>query len=271
MHFYGGEEMEIGFRTWQCGGDIEFLPCSHVFHVFRVADHWQGTDSGTVAYKVPGIEITRNKLRAAAVWMDEYSKLVEYASPPLPTDMTLGQLDTRKRLREKLHCKSFSWYLENAAPATYVPHIEGLRAGSLASISPATREGCLDTLGGNTPGLYPCHGQHGTQGFVFDGSGLVRLPVQMYKSCLHAGSADKLELKQKVCSKLLNSLAEVATKEVKKSGVFAIPALCRLKTRTKPATKAGKREIFGKVVMVKAKPAKKIVKAYPVAALKKSI
>ena len=39
----------------------------------------------------------------------------------------------------------------------------------------------------------------------------------------------------------------------------------------KPATKAGKREIFGKMVVVKAKPAKTIVKAYCVAALKKSI
>merc|ERR1712161_160991 len=75
--------------------------------------------------------------------------------------------------------------------------------------------------------------------------------------------------KKSVCAKALNFLAEVATKEVKKTGVFAVPGLCRLKTRTKPATKAGKREIFGKMVMVKAKPARKIVKAYPVAALKK--
>ena len=44
-----------------------------------------------------------------------------------------------------------------------------------------------------------------------------------------------------------------------------------LKTRMKPAQKAGKREIFGKVVMVKAKPAKKIVKAFPVSALRKSV
>jgi len=40
---------------------------------------------------------------------------------------------------------------------------------------------------------------------------------------------------------------------------------------TKPATKARKREIFGKTVVVKAKPARKVVKAFPVAALKKSI
>merc|ERR1712190_258908 len=93
----------------------------------------------------------------------------------------------------------------------------------------------------------------------------------MSKSNIAKAMANSLELKQKVCGKMLNILAEVATKEVKKKGLFAIPALCRFKTRTKPATKAGKREIFGKVVMVKAKPATKVVKAYPVAALKRSI
>jgi len=36
-------------------------------------------------------------------------------------------------------------------------------------------------------------------------------------------------------------------------------------------TKAGKKEVFGKVVMVKAKPATTVVKAYCVSALKKSI
>ena len=39
----------------------------------------------------------------------------------------------------------------------------------------------------------------------------------------------------------------------------------------KPATKAGKREVFSKVVFLEAKPAKTIVKAYAVAALKRSI
>merc|ERR1712207_103405 len=90
----------------------------------------------------------------------------------------------------------------------------------------------------------------------------------MTKSNIAKALADGLELKQKVCSKLLNSLAEVATKEVKKAGVFAVPGLCRLKTRTKPATKAGKREIFGKICVVKAKPARKIVKAFPAKAIK---
>merc|ERR1711957_476999 len=93
----------------------------------------------------------------------------------------------------------------------------------------------------------------------------------MTKSAIAKTLATQLELKQKVCSTFLNTLVTVATKEVSKTGVFAIPGLCRLKTRTKPATKAGKREMFGKVVMVKAKPAKKVVKAFATAGLKKCI
>ena len=93
----------------------------------------------------------------------------------------------------------------------------------------------------------------------------------MSKSGIAAALAEATELKPAACKKALESLAEIATKEVKTTGKFTIPGLCMLKTRKKPATKAGKREVFGKVMMVKAKPAKTIVKAYCVSALKKSI
>merc|ERR1712187_513254 len=93
----------------------------------------------------------------------------------------------------------------------------------------------------------------------------------MTKGAIAEALATECELKKSVCSKMINSLAEVATKEVKSTGVFTLPGLCKIKTRMKLATKAGKREVFGKVVMVKAKPARKIVKAFPVAALKKSV
>merc|ERR1712232_110886 len=91
------------------------------------------------------------------------------------------------------------------------------------------------------------------------------------KAMTKGGIAEALststETKKSVCGQILNSLAEIATQEVKSTGVFTIPGLCKIKTRVKPATKAGKREVFGKVVMVKAKPARKVVKAFPVSAL----
>merc|ERR1719412_439089 len=93
----------------------------------------------------------------------------------------------------------------------------------------------------------------------------------MTKGALADELAKGTELKKAVAAKVINSLAEIATAEVKKAGVFTLPGLCRIKTRVKPATKAGKREIFGKMTVVKAKPAKTIVKAFPVAALKAGI
>merc|ERR1739848_62536 len=83
--------------------------------------------------------------------------------------------------------------------------------------------------------------------------------------------AEECELKATVAGKMIASLAAIATKEVQKNGIFTFPGLCRIKTRQKPATKACKKEIFGKMQMVKAKPARTIVKAFPVAALKKSV
>merc|ERR1739847_18230 len=93
----------------------------------------------------------------------------------------------------------------------------------------------------------------------------------MTKGALLKAIAAEHGLKAKACSNVLNSLVAVATTEVKKSGVFTVPGVCRIKTRTKPATKACVRVMFGKETKVKAKPAKTVVKAFAVAALKKQI
>merc|ERR1712190_68686 len=99
----------------------------------------------------------------------------------------------------------------------------------------------------------------------------MKAAAAMSQGALTAAIATATGLKAADCKKALASLATVGTKEVKASGKFTIPGLAMLKLKTKPATKAGKREMFGKVVLVKAKPAKTIVKAFAVSALKKSV
>merc|ERR1712066_119462 len=89
------------------------------------------------------------------------------------------------------------------------------------------------------------------------------------KSGFSEAIASEAEMPKKEVLKVLGSLASVATVQVKSAGKVTIPGLCMIKTRRKPATQAGKREMFGKVVVVKAKPAKTVVKAFAVAALKK--
>merc|ERR1712003_169315 len=91
----------------------------------------------------------------------------------------------------------------------------------------------------------------------------------MSKGALLKTIATEQGLKSKTCSQLFNTFVSIASKEVKKTGVFAIPGLCRIKTKTKPATKAGVKVIFGKEMKVKA--AKTVVKVYPAVALKKQI
>merc|ERR1712157_271680 len=91
----------------------------------------------------------------------------------------------------------------------------------------------------------------------------------MTKGGLAEALAAESGLKKSECGKLIGSIGGIAAKELKGAGKFTIPGVCMVKTRKKAATPAGKREVFGKVVMVKAKPAKTVVKAYPVAALKK--
>merc|ERR1719456_1838010 len=93
----------------------------------------------------------------------------------------------------------------------------------------------------------------------------------MTKGGLAEALAGETEIKKSECMKIVNSLAGIATEQVKSAGKFVLPGICMVKTRLKPATKAGKREVFGKVMMVKAKPARTVVKAYPVSALKKSV
>merc|ERR1719231_854198 len=93
----------------------------------------------------------------------------------------------------------------------------------------------------------------------------------MTKSQIAKTLAEQQGLKQKACSQYLNSFVEIACQEVKKTGAFTIPGLCKIKTRTKPATPAGVRNIFGKEVKCAAKPAKKVLRVLALPSLKKQI
>lgn len=65
MEVWGGENLELSFKGWMCGGRIEISPCSRVGHVFRM---W-------TPYKLDLNDIARNNIRVAEVWMDEFKYL----------------------------------------------------------------------------------------------------------------------------------------------------------------------------------------------------
>merc|ERR1719440_817318 len=70
--------------------------------------------------------------------------------------------------------------------------------------------------------------------------------------------------------KVVDALETVVTGAVKSNGKVVLPGICRVVLKHKPATKAGKRMAFGKMVTVKAKPARKVVKIFAVKSLKEN-
>merc|ERR1712050_261353 len=118
---------------------------------------------------------------------------------------------------------------------------------------------------------YPCQSPSRPTVYIVSAMGAMKAVKAMPKGAIADSIATSVELKKSQVSKVLDALAGVASEQVVKVGKFTIPGLCMIKPRKKPATKAGKREVFGKTVFVKAKPAKTVVKAYCVSALKKAV
>lgn len=168
---WGGEEMEISFKIWQCGGKIECVPCSRVAHAFRSTAHTK-----TVSY-IDSDAVSRNRLRVSAVWMDEaHHKIMEIGAAPLAKGYDLGDLTEARKIRTNLQCRDFAWYLTNVYPELYTPDLTSSHHGAMR-IRGKTQ--CLDTYGATamnkTMGVYGCHGGHGTQAFLLTKDGHLRL------------------------------------------------------------------------------------------------
>ncbi|XP_044253613.1 polypeptide N-acetylgalactosaminyltransferase 5 isoform X1 [Tribolium madens] len=175
MDIWGGENLEMSFRVWQCGGKLEIIPCSHVGHVFR--DKSPYTFPGGVS-KI----VLHNAARVAEVWMDEWRDFY-YAMNPGARSVPVGDVSARRELRERLKCKSFRWYLENVYPESQMP-LEYYYLGDIRNVE---TKNCLDTMGrksGENLGMTYCHNLGGNQVFAYT----KRQQIMSDDNCLDASN-----------------------------------------------------------------------------------
>ncbi|XP_023678709.1 polypeptide N-acetylgalactosaminyltransferase 9-like isoform X2 [Paramormyrops kingsleyae] len=164
MEVYGGENIELGMRVWQCGGSMEVLPCARVAHIERTKKPY----NNDIDYYAK-----RNALRAAEVWMDEFKTHV-YMAWNIPINspgVDFGDVSDRVSLRKKLRCRSFRWYLEHVYPEMRI-YNDTITYGEVRNSKASGY--CLDqgSEDDNKAILYPCHGmssqlaRYSTQGLL---------------------------------------------------------------------------------------------------------
>ncbi|XP_076361444.1 putative polypeptide N-acetylgalactosaminyltransferase 9 [Tachypleus tridentatus] len=164
---WGGENLELSFKIWMCHGTLEIVPCSHVGHIFRKRSPYKWRSGVNV--------LKRNTVRLAEVWLDDYAK---YYYQRVGYDLgDFGDVSSREKLRKKLKCKSFDWYIKNVYPELFVPgdavasgEVRNLGEGSTMCLdSPARRDELYKPVG-----LYPCHRQGGNQYWMLSKHGEIR-------------------------------------------------------------------------------------------------
>ncbi|XP_050012061.1 polypeptide N-acetylgalactosaminyltransferase 12 isoform X1 [Alexandromys fortis] len=176
MEVWGGENLEFSFRIWQCGGTLETHPCSHVGHVFPKQAPYSRSKA------------LANSVRAAEVWMDEFKELYYHRNPRARLE-PFGDVTERKKLRAKLQCKDFRWFLETVYPELHVPED---RPGFFGMLQNKGLKGyCLDynppnenQVDGHQVLLYLCHGMGQNQFFEYTSQKEIRYNTRQPEACV---------------------------------------------------------------------------------------
>ncbi|XP_047493614.1 putative polypeptide N-acetylgalactosaminyltransferase 10 isoform X1 [Penaeus chinensis] len=160
LDIWGGEQYELSFKIWQCGGTMVDAPCSRIGHIYRKFAPFPNPGMGDF--------VGRNYRRVAEVWMDEYAEFI-YKRRPHYRNIDPGDLSEQKAIRQKLQCRPFRWFMEEVAPdlVKVYPPVEppDFASGKIQSIVDSNL--CVDTRykrHGDRFGMQEC-GHGGEQSF----------------------------------------------------------------------------------------------------------
>ena len=173
LQIWGGENFELSFKIWQCGGSIEWVPCSHVGHVYRTHMPY---GLGSIDHKIPVINI--NYMRVVEVWLDPEYREYFYTRQPDMRGYPLGDLSEQVALKDRLQCKPFKYFMDEVAYAVldkFPPLPPNVAWGEVIWQNGATSycwdKGHQDT--GTILNIHGCHHQGGNQMFRFNDRGQI--------------------------------------------------------------------------------------------------
>ncbi|XP_046308953.1 polypeptide N-acetylgalactosaminyltransferase 15 isoform X1 [Marmota monax] len=128
MSLRGGENLEMSFKAWLCGGSVEILPCSRVGHIYRNQD----TQSSSLDQEA----ILRNKVRLAEIWLGSFKETFYRHSPEAFVLSKAEKPDCTERLQlqRRLGCRTFHWFLANIYPEMYPSEHRPRFSGKLHNI-----------------------------------------------------------------------------------------------------------------------------------------
>uniref|UniRef100_A0A3Q3L257 Polypeptide N-acetylgalactosaminyltransferase n=1 Tax=Mastacembelus armatus TaxID=205130 RepID=A0A3Q3L257_9TELE len=182
LQIWGGENFEISYKIWQCGGQLLFVPCSRVGHIYRLQG-WQGNPPPAHVGSSPTL---KNYVRVVEVWWDEYKDYF-YASRPETLTLAYGDISELKRFREEHRCKTFKWFMEEIAydvPLHYPLPPKNVDWGEIRGFESSY---CIDSMGHTNGGnveIGPCHRMGGNQLFRINEAN----QLMQYDQCLTKGS-----------------------------------------------------------------------------------
>ncbi|XP_053273944.1 N-acetylgalactosaminyltransferase 7 isoform X1 [Pleuronectes platessa] len=181
LQIWGGENFEISYKIWQCGGQLLFVPCSRVGHIYRLQG-WEGNPPPAHVGSSPTL---KNYVRVVEVWWDDYKDYF-YASRPETLTLAYGDISELKRFREEHRCKSFKWFMEEIAydiPLHYPLPPKNVEWGEIRGFETSY---CIDSMGHTNGGhveIGPCHRMGGNQLFRINEAN----QLMQYDQCLTRG------------------------------------------------------------------------------------
>ncbi len=151
---WGGENLELAFRAWQCHSRVHTIPCSRVGHVFK-----------NFPYKFDGDKdkiVQKNLMRVADTWMDGMRKyfyaatrIYDFKNVDFTPEEKKGLLTRKNEIRKKFKCHNFEWFMYYIIPWVEPPPMDAVYYGEIMN---SKTKACFEVLEDNYIGIsYICY------------------------------------------------------------------------------------------------------------------